>query len=58
MGREGFGAMVPLDYLEMVLLPRNGWSYSELERLTIAQRDTLLAMLEYEASVPPPPKVP
>lgn len=40
----------------MVLLPARGWAYSELQRLSIAEKHLLMAMLEIEASVPPPPK--
>lgn len=45
---------MPGEYVEMVLLPQRGWSYSELKRLSIAERHLLMAMLEIEASVPQP----
>jgi hypothetical protein len=38
-----------MEYIEMVILPRMGWAYSEVKRLSIAERHLLLAMLEQEA---------
>lgn len=33
----------------MVILPRMGWRYADVQRLTLAEKHLLLVMLEQEA---------
>lgn len=52
----GEPASAPIDYIEMRLLPQQGWPYSEIKRLNLIERHKLFAMIEAEAENYIPPK--
>ena len=49
MQKIGEPAPAPMEYIDMVILPRMGYSYSAVKRLTLAEKHLLLAMLSQEA---------
>lgn len=47
---QAYGSgMAPGEYIELVLLPRQGWPKSEQERLSLADRHMLLKLIGWEA---------
>jgi hypothetical protein len=49
MRKIGEAGPAPMEYIEMRILPREGWPYSEIKKLSLAERALLFAMLEQEA---------
>jgi hypothetical protein len=41
--------IAPMEYIELVILPRQGWPRSEQERLSLADRHLLMRLSAYEA---------
>lgn len=52
MCMDGQDAAPPLPYLDMVLLPRLGYPYSEVKRMTLAEKFLLLKLLKVDFDHP------
>lgn len=42
--------LAPQVYIELVMLPRQGWPKSEFDRLSLADRHLVVELLGYEAT--------